>query len=164
MFDNEFTLTRIGGGASWQGFVEVVGFTDYHNTIVVPNDENWIVQGMVDPISGLPTILDARLSSGSAFSGSHASIILRQLRISHQVAPVDEAGKNTLFGLRLHTLGGAFRYEGGSGDPFNLVKIAFVGVIFDHNSASSCALPLARAYHCNMNCRTNYISPCHAMR
>ena len=42
MFDNEFTLTRQGGGSAWEGSVEVAGFIHYHNTITIPNDENWI--------------------------------------------------------------------------------------------------------------------------
>ena len=46
MFENEFTLVR-QGGAGWEGSVEVVGFIRYHNTIEVPNDESWIVQGTV---------------------------------------------------------------------------------------------------------------------
>ncbi len=33
--------------------------------------------------------------------------------------------------------GGAFEYDGGSSDPADMVKITFVDVIFDHNSASS---------------------------
>ena len=49
MYDNDFTLTKLGAPASWQGSVEVAGFIHYHNTITIPNDENWIVQGLVDP-------------------------------------------------------------------------------------------------------------------
>eukprot|EP01045_Picozoa_sp_COSAG04_P039763 COSAG04_NODE_11299_length_718_cov_0.494346_2_plen_85_part_01 len=44
MYANEFTLSR-QGAASWEGSVEVVGLIRYHNTITIPNDENWIVQG-----------------------------------------------------------------------------------------------------------------------
>ena len=73
---------------SRQGSVEVVAFIHYHNTITIPNDENWIVQGRVDPASGLPSSLDGRFKSGSALDRSHANIVLRHLRISSQVAPV----------------------------------------------------------------------------
>ena len=88
MFDNEFTLTRQGGGSAWEGSVEVKGFIHYHNTITIPNDENWILQGRIDPASGLPSSLDARLKSGTAVDRSHANIILRHLRISGQMARV----------------------------------------------------------------------------
>ena len=84
MFDNDFTLVRQGGGSSWQGSVEVVGFIHYHNTITIPNDENWIVQGLVSRMSGLPSSLDGRLKSGTAVDRSHANIVLRHLRISGQ--------------------------------------------------------------------------------
>ena len=77
MFDNDFTLTKLSAPASWQGSVEVAGFIHYHNTITIPNDENWIVQGRVDPVSGLPSSLDGRLKSGMAVDRSHASIVLR---------------------------------------------------------------------------------------
>eukprot|EP01045_Picozoa_sp_COSAG04_P015552 COSAG04_NODE_1236_length_7618_cov_4.893470_1_plen_454_part_10 len=53
MFDNEFTLVR-QGGAGWEGSVEVVGFIRYRNTIEIPNDESWVVQGIVDSATGLP--------------------------------------------------------------------------------------------------------------
>ena len=46
MFDNEFTLVRQGGDG-WEGSVEVVGFIRYRNTIEIPIDESWIVQGTV---------------------------------------------------------------------------------------------------------------------
>ena len=88
MFDNEYTLTR-QGGSSWQGFVEVVGFIHYHNTITIPNDENWIVQGVISPTTGLPAKLDGRLSSGTAHDLSHANIVLRHIRFTGQVAPLD---------------------------------------------------------------------------
>ena len=113
---------------------QVVGFIHYHNTITIPNDESWIVQGMVDPVSGLPASLNARFSSGNAFSRSHASIVLRQLRISNQKAPIDPNAGSDPFSPG--EAGGAFRYEGGSSDPSKLAKIIFVEVIFDHNSAA----------------------------
>eukprot|EP01045_Picozoa_sp_COSAG04_P005278 COSAG04_NODE_242_length_19007_cov_3.089433_10_plen_475_part_00 len=139
MFDNEFTLTRQGGGSGWEGSVEVVGFIHYHNTITIPNDENWIVQGIVDPASGLPSSLDARLKSGTAVDRSHANIVLRHLRISNQVAPVDvnRIGHVNYLAGQTAGAGGAFEYDGGSSDPSNLVQITFVDLVFDHNAAGS---------------------------
>ena len=78
MYDNEFTLVR-EGGAGWQGSVEVVGFVRYHNTIEIPNDENWIVQGAVDAATGLPVSLDGRITSGTPVAPSHANIVLRDV-------------------------------------------------------------------------------------
>ena len=78
MFDNEYTLVR-QGGVSWQGSVEVVGVIHYHNTIEIPNDENWIVQGAIDPATGLPTSLDGRMTSGTPVAPSHANIVLRDV-------------------------------------------------------------------------------------
>ena len=130
-------IKRRGGAAAWQGSVEVVGFIHYHNTITIPNDENWIVHGTVDPASGLPASLDGRLKSGSAFDRSHANIVLRHLRISNQMAPID--------GPDMGGIGGAFQYEGGSNcrhnDQTDLVKIAFSDVVFDHNTAARCVSP-----------------------
>ena len=94
-FDNDFTLTR-QAGSSWQGTVEVAGFIHYHNTITIPSDENWIVQGAIDPDTGLPAGLDGRLSSGSKADRSRASIVLRQVRFSGQIAPVDFDGRPAL--------------------------------------------------------------------
>ena len=140
MFNNDFTLTQVGG-SGWEGSVEVVGFIHYHNTITIPNDENWIVQGVVDPVSGLPSSLDGRFKSGTAVDRSHANIVLRHLRISGQVAPVDV---NTVYHGQYYTglnagFGGALEYDGGSNDPSNLPKLVFIDVIFDHNSAASYA-------------------------
>eukprot|EP01045_Picozoa_sp_COSAG04_P029914 COSAG04_NODE_5042_length_1767_cov_2.122302_1_plen_201_part_00 len=138
MFDNDFTLTKLTAPSSWQGSVEVAGFIHYHNTITIPNDENWIVQGVVDPASGLPSSLDGRLKSGTAVDRSHANIVLRHLRISGQVAPVDvnTIGRNAAMAGQTAGFGGAFEYDGGSSDPSNLVKIAFIEVVFDHNAVS----------------------------
>ena len=135
MFDNEFTLTKLSDPTSWQGSVEVVGFVHYHNTITIPNDENWIVQGQVDPASGLPSNLDARLKSGTAFDRSHANIVLRHLRISSQIAPLDVNPIVRAYNPDQMNFGGAFEYDGGSADQANLPKITFVGLVFDHNAA-----------------------------
>ena len=139
MFDNEFTLTLQGGGSGWEGSVEVAGFIHYHNTITIPNDENWIVQGIVDPVSGLPSSLDGRLKSGSAVDRSHANIVLRHLRISGQVAPLDvnPIPRTAWVAGRTSGSGGAFEYDGGSSAPSNLVKLIFIEVVFDHNAAGS---------------------------
>eukprot|EP01043_Picozoa_sp_COSAG02_P077624 COSAG02_NODE_17078_length_1030_cov_1.174006_1_plen_136_part_00 len=91
MFDNEFTLIR-DSDAGWEGFAEVVGFVHYHNTITIPNEESWIIQGRVDPSTSLPVKLDARLKTGTALVRSHASVVLRSLRMSGQTAPVDTNG------------------------------------------------------------------------
>eukprot|EP01045_Picozoa_sp_COSAG04_P002615 COSAG04_NODE_97_length_26459_cov_6.507246_3_plen_626_part_00 len=138
MFDNDFTLSR-QGGAGWQGSVEVVGFIHYHNTITIPNDENWIVQGAVDPSTGLPSNLDGRLKSGSAVDRSHANIVLRDMRISNQVAPVDvnPIGRNGGRAGMVDGFGGAFEYDGGSSDQSDLVQIIFERVVFDHNRAQN---------------------------
>ena len=119
----------------------MVGFVHYHNTITIPNDENWIVQGRVDPVSGLPSSLDGRLKSGNAVDRSHASIVLRHLRISGQVAPVstNPIPRASWVSDQFGGFGGAFEYDGGSDDPENLAKIIFVEVVFDHNAASSLA-------------------------
>eukprot|EP01045_Picozoa_sp_COSAG04_P008549 COSAG04_NODE_476_length_13722_cov_16.614707_4_plen_83_part_00 len=69
---------------SRQGTVEVAGFIHFHNTITIPNDENWIVQGQIDPVTGLPASMDGRFKSGTAVDRSHANVVLRHLRISGQ--------------------------------------------------------------------------------
>eukprot|EP01045_Picozoa_sp_COSAG04_P011205 COSAG04_NODE_715_length_10861_cov_4.115406_5_plen_500_part_00 len=110
-FANDFTLTR-QPGSSWEGTVEVMGFVHYHNTITIPTNENWIVQGIVDPASGLPASLNARFKSGTAFDRSHAGIVLRHLRISGQVAPVDvnPIDRNGFVVGMTEGYGGAFEY------------------------------------------------------
>ena len=106
MFDNEFTLV---GGAGWRGSVEGVGFLRYHNTIEVPNEEKWIVQGIVDAATGLPSSLDGRLSSGTPPEPSHADIVLRDIRFTGQVAPLDPHAQ-WREDQSLKSFGGAFHY------------------------------------------------------
>jgi hypothetical protein len=89
MFDNEFELTRQPSASPWEGSVEVVGFIQYHNTITIPNDENWIIQGNLERETGLPVRLDARLSSGTTLDRSEANIVVWYVRFTGQVAPVD---------------------------------------------------------------------------
>ena len=160
MFDNEFTLVR-QGGAGWQGSVEVVGFIHYHNTIEIPTEESWIIQGTVDPATGLPASLDGRLSSGTPYTPSHANVVLRYVRFTGQVAPVDpypEGHPYAGFAVPNQALGGvrenlsldcprcgrlaysatspqAFQYTGGSANPSDLVRLIFERAIFDHNTA-----------------------------
>jgi hypothetical protein len=100
--------------------------SDSTNTIVVPNDENWIIQGALGP-DNVPVKLDARISSGSAVDFSEASIVLRHVRFYALSAPIDldtEARdynqltlSNPYFAGGETRLGGAFFYEGGGLDP-----------------------------------------------
>ena len=149
MYDNDFTLTKLSVPTSWQGLVEVAGFIHYHNTITIPNDENWIVQGRVDPASGLPSSLAARLKSGTLADRSHANIVLRHLRISGQVAPLDvnPIPRNGAFVVGLPSFGGAFEYDGGSNDPSNLVKLVFIEVVFDHNAVIVLVIRFYNPFH-----------------
>eukprot|EP01046_Picozoa_sp_COSAG06_P017088 COSAG06_NODE_1150_length_10499_cov_45.337115_1_plen_1808_part_00 len=138
MFDNEYTLVR-RDGSGWQGSIEVVGFVHYHNTIEIPHGENWIIQGGIDVSTGVQASLDARLSSGTPYTPSQSSIILRDMRFSGQTAPVyqhQEWLSAALVGQGSGRLGGAFMYIGGSDDPSNLPQLLFERVIFDHNFAS----------------------------
>ena len=136
MFNNDFTLTQVGG-SDWQGSVEVVGFVHYHNTITIPNNENWIVQGIVDPATGLPSSLDGRIKSGTAVDRSHANIVMRHVRLSGQVAPADVnvLPRPEVIAGQTH-FGGAFDYDGGGEGPDDLVQIKFIGMVFDHNSVA----------------------------
>ena len=123
MFDNEFTLVR-QGGAGWQGSVEVVGFIRYHNTIEIPINENWIVQGSVDSATGLPSSLDGRLSSGTPVVLSQANIVLRDVRFTSQVAPVDAHSewRYNDWEPPPKGLGGAFHYA--STTILNLISLS----------------------------------------
>jgi hypothetical protein len=115
--------------------------SDSNNTIVVPNDENWIIQGALGP-DGVPVKLDARLSSGSAIDFSEASIVVRHVRFSGQIAPTDvhRAARDyvwidDLFGGPT-TLGGVFSYDGGGLEPdVRTPRLIFEHVVFDRNRA-----------------------------
>jgi predicted outer membrane repeat protein len=119
-----------------------------NKTITIPNDDNWIVQGLLDK-GGVPVRLDARMSSGSARNGSQASIVVRCVRFSGQTAPVDveHAFRSDLtqaytahpaFANGLPLLGGAFKYDGGGLDPTaRWPKLVFDHAVFDHNEAVS---------------------------
>jgi hypothetical protein len=120
-------------------------WSDSNNTIVVPNDGNWIIQGALDP-DGVPVKLDTRISSGTAVDFSEASIVVRHVRFSEQSAPLDPhvAARNyehtfmhsPYFGSDETRLGGAFSYEGGGLNPeVHTPKLVFEHVVFDRNQA-----------------------------
>ena len=121
-------------------------WSDNDNTIVVPNDENWIIQGTLGP-DGVPVQLDARISSGTAVDFSEASIVVRHVRFSGQRAPLDPhtAAHDDGIQAYIHSpffsndetrLGGAFSYDGGGLNPeVHTPKLVFEHVVFDHNQA-----------------------------
>lgn len=117
---------------------ELLAMRQHHNTIVIPNNENWIIQGNVDPATGLQVSLDARLSSGTPLDRSHANIVLRYVRFTEQLAPVEISPELVGYGTwwAAGSYGGAFRYEGGSSDHANPVRLVFDHVIYDHNRAT----------------------------
>ena len=92
MFDNHYTLTRVGAGGDWSGTAAVVGYISYHNTIEIPTsrDTRWIVQGQLRE-DGLPVEMPGRLSSGSSTDWSQASIVARHVRFSGNMAPIEVA-------------------------------------------------------------------------
>ena len=117
---------------------ELLAMRQYNNTVTIPNNENWIVHGNVDPTTGLPVSLDARLSSGTPLNRSHANIVVRFVRFTGQTAPI--ADQSRLIGHGIWwadqgSYGGAFRYEGGSSDHENPVRLTFDHAVFDHNAA-----------------------------
>jgi hypothetical protein len=79
MFDNDYTITKVIDG--WQGTVSVVSRVK-DNTIHIPVQENWIIQGAIDLSSGAPVTLDARFSSGTYADISFANIVFRHFRIT----------------------------------------------------------------------------------
>jgi hypothetical protein len=127
MYENEYTLAIVGGNSGWAGSVEIAGYVDYQNTIEVPPDGKWIIQGALDD-DGLPVELDARISSGTPALKSAASIVLRHIRFSNRIAPLDIHPEVRAFSTRPESkLGGAFYYEGALG-----ATIIFERLIFDH--------------------------------
>eukprot|EP01052_Picozoa_sp_SAG31_P008928 SAG31_NODE_459_length_15396_cov_5.092502_6_plen_505_part_00 len=140
MFDNDYVISKSGAGASsWQGFIEVVGFAWYHNTIEVPPTANWIIQGSMNS-DGLPALLDARISSGSAVDPSQASIVVRYVRFSGRDAPLDPHPEARDYSRSSDTIGthvgGAFKYDGGGRTMEGpQTTLEFDHVVFDHNSA-----------------------------
>jgi hypothetical protein len=108
---------------------------------VVPNDENWIIQGTLGP-DGVPVKLNARISSGSAVDFSEASIVVRHVRFSGQIAPHDQQRPARDYGWMDDplggptTLGGAFSYDGGGLKPgVHTPQLIFEIVVFDRNRA-----------------------------
>ena len=80
-----------------------------------------IIQGAI--VNGLPVKLDARFVSGSPIEMSHANIVLRNLRLSEQNAPLDRYNALRTYPRRTK-LGGAFLYDGyGSTVVFDSVVI-----------------------------------------
>jgi hypothetical protein len=110
-------------------------FNNTNFTIVVPNDENWIIQGALGPDS-VPIKLDARLSSGSAIDFSEASIVVRHVRISGQNRRGAVAWNYTMQCGDKTRNGGAFSYHGGGLNPeAHTPKLVFEHVVFDRNEA-----------------------------
>eukprot|EP01043_Picozoa_sp_COSAG02_P026637 COSAG02_NODE_1540_length_12016_cov_20.828480_7_plen_1206_part_01 len=154
MFDNRFTLTTVAG-SDWEGTVEVVTKEDFENTIMIPNDESWIVQGVEGvETAGVPVQLQARFESGRTFfehgcdmhgvpdghvnvslyplctteSISRADLIVRHVRFSNQKAPLDLFRTRYTFSVVPGTsLGAVLRYTGGWGSV-----ITFQHCVFDH--------------------------------
>jgi hypothetical protein len=134
MFDNSFTLSRHVGGADWTGTVSVVSTVE-DKTIVIPPNENWILQGA--EVNGVPTALDARLKSGEAYPSpgtmSYANIVVRYVRFTSQRATLDPYADQRSHSTGAPTrLGGALSYTGGWG-----ATIIFEKCVFDHLFASS---------------------------
>lgn len=148
MFNNDFTLTH--ADSTWEGTISVLSTVD-DNTVYIPNDENWIIHGLSQ--NDIPTSLDARLSTGyrqpisdddESFPIpdhnrhlSHANVVLRNLRISGQVATLDKFSSSrtqsskTVGADPASRLGGALYYEG-TGSNITIDR-----TVFDHNFATS---------------------------
>lgn len=142
MFDNRFSL-NLALGMDWQGTVEVVTKEDFEQTIIIPNDEQWIVQGLEGvETAGVPVQLQARFESGRTFfqhgcdmhgkpdgevdllahplctseSISRASLVVRHVRFSNRRAPLDLYRTRYTYSVVPNTaLGGVLKYTGGWG-------------------------------------------------
>ena len=124
MFSNDFTMRQMGA-VGWRGTVSVVGIVEHFDTITIPNDESWIVQGAV--VNGLPVKLDARLSTGTYDAISYANVVIRQLRFSAQTAPLDRYATLRAYPSYPNSgKGGAFFCEGCHGST-----ILFDNVVFE---------------------------------
>lgn len=157
MFENRFALNVATPSSGWTGTVEVVTKESFENTIIIPNDEAWIVQGM--ETLGIPVSLEARFESGRTFfehgcdkhenpdghvdlsryplctreSLSRASLAVRHVRFSHRQAPFDPFRARYTWSVAADTrLGGVVRYTGGWG-----AKLIFQHCVFDHLFATS---------------------------
>lgn len=105
------------------------------NTIDIPVNENWILQGTA--VDGVPVILPARLKSGYAYPYpgvmSQANIVMRYARFSAQQATLDPYEQERTHSIALPTrLGGALDYTGGWG-----ATIRIEHCVFDHMLATS---------------------------
>ena len=143
MFDNHFTVGRTdAAGDGWSGTIAVYS-TVPDNTIDIPVDESWILQGTA--IDGLPTILPARLTSGFAYQRpyhpdgyatgvmSHANLIIRYVRFSAQEATLDKHQTERTHSISPPArLGGALFYTGGWG-----AMLVIDHCVFDHLHATS---------------------------
>lgn len=114
------------------------------NTIYIPLDESWIIQGVSETITtqhglvgGLPPVLPARISSGSRDAISRANVVLRGFRITSQTAPLDAAGSwYTFSSANINNdpamrLGGAISYEGHGS------RLLFERMVIDHSIGTS---------------------------
>jgi hypothetical protein len=134
MFDNNFTLTQESGGEDWIGNVAVVSTVE-DKTIIIPPNENWILQGA--EVDGVPVVLDARLKSGDAYPRpgimSTANIVVRYVRFTSQQATLDpHSADRTHSTSEPNSLGGVLEFTGGWGS-----EIVFEKCVFDHLFASS---------------------------
>lgn len=132
LYDHNYTISRSGAG-SWTGTVAVVSYRE-DNTIYIPNDEKWIIQGATT--NGIPVSLDARLSSGTIYSLTNASIVLRHTRFSRQKGTPDHlipalGHPNRAYSRPAgeYSLGGSLFYEGGRGS-----KLEFDHCVWDHGA------------------------------
>jgi hypothetical protein len=135
-----FLYDAAAGG--WPADLLALRNVSNHRTIVIPDDENWVVQGALG-LDGVPVKLDARLQSGKyngVGSNSEASIVVRYTRFSGQSAPEDPWA-NINFGAPSHSGGGAFSYEGGGQRPgVHVPMVIFEHVVFDHNICGGASL------------------------
>ncbi len=137
LYDHEFTLARTtANDDGWSGTVEVHTYVP-DNTIRVPVDENWIIQGY--SVDGVPVELDARLASGDPWKLTAANLVLRHVRFSGQPGTLDihmtGAPRDSTRGFSQRPwarMGQALYYEGG----FDSV-IVLDHVLLDHNGAIS---------------------------
>jgi hypothetical protein len=138
LHDNDFTVEhRLSSG--WHGSVSVVRFIDFRSTILVPSDQNWIIQGSSQKF--LPVRLDARFQTGTPTDPSEASLVVRHVRFTGRSAPVDIEPAHLSWSFRGFATtvrsGGVLLYEGGGRNPADLPIVLFEQTVFDHNDAYS---------------------------
>ena len=138
LFDNDYTLDVVDLAGGWVGTLDVIAFVS-DNTIYIPRDQDWIIQGGY--ADGLPAVLDARLESGSNVELSHASLVVRYTRFTNQLATLLASTEGITYGLVVSRTchgdwcaarnGGALRFVGG--DDSTIISDHCV---WDHNQAS----------------------------